>query len=45
MSKIDEIAQAVESGKAKIVPGLVEEAIAEGLDPMEILNRRDGRCW
>ena len=39
MSKIDEIAQAVESGKAKIVPGLVEEAIAEGLDPMEILNK------
>lgn len=39
MSKIDEIAQAVESGKAKVVPGLVQEAIDEGLDPMEILNK------
>jgi corrinoid protein of di/trimethylamine methyltransferase len=39
MSKIDEIAQAVESGKAKVVPGLVEEALAEGCDPMEILNK------
>ena len=39
MSKIDEIAQAVEAGKAKIVPGLVEEALAEGCDPMEILNK------
>ena len=39
MSKIDEIAQAVESGKAKVVPGLVEEALAEGIDPMEILNK------
>ncbi|MBR6349836.1 MAG: corrinoid protein [Lachnospiraceae bacterium] len=39
MSKIEEIAQAVEMGKAKVVPGLVEEALAEGLDPMEILNK------
>ena len=39
MSKIDEIAQAVESGKAKIVPGLVQEALDEGLEPMEILNK------
>lgn len=39
MSKIDEIAQAVESGKAKVVPGLVQEAIDEGDDPMEILNK------
>ena len=39
MSKIDEIAQAVENGKAKLVPGLVQEALAEGLDPMEILNK------
>ena len=39
MSKIDEIAQAVENGKAKLVPGLVQEALDEGLDPMEILNK------
>ena len=39
MSKIDEIALAVESGKAKIVAGLVEEALAQGIDPMEILNK------
>ena len=39
MSKIDDIAAAVERGKAKIVPGLVEEALDEGLDPFEILNK------
>ena len=38
MSKIEEIATAVENGKSKIVPQLVEEALAEGCDPMEILN-------
>ncbi|MDR0561283.1 MAG: corrinoid protein [Spirochaetaceae bacterium] len=38
MSKIQEIAQAVEAGKSKIVGGLVEEALAEGLDPVRILN-------
>ena len=38
MSKIQEIAAAVEAGKAKIVGGLVEEAINEGCDPTEILN-------
>ncbi len=38
MSKINEVAAAVESGKAKIVAGLVEEAIAEGCDATEILN-------
>ena len=38
MSKIQEIAAAVEAGKAKIVGGLVEEAIKEGWDPTEILN-------
>ena len=38
MSKIQEIAAAVEAGKAKIVVGLVEEAIKEGCDPTEILN-------
>ncbi len=39
MSKIDEIAQAVEAGKAKIVPGLVQEALDEGIEPMVILNQ------
>jgi corrinoid protein of di/trimethylamine methyltransferase len=38
MSKIEEIAAAVEKGKSKIIAGLVEEALAEGLDPVEILN-------
>lgn len=38
MSKIQEIAAAVEMGKSKIVAGLVEEALAEGCDPGEILN-------
>lgn len=38
MSKIQEIAAAVEAGKAKIVGGLVEEAIKEGCDATEILN-------
>ncbi|MDR2485575.1 MAG: corrinoid protein [Treponema sp.] len=38
MSKIQEIAQAVQAGKIKIVGGLVEEALAEGLDPVQILN-------
>ncbi len=39
MSKIDEFAQAVESGKAKIVAGLVKEAIDEGCDPNDVLNK------
>ena len=39
MSKIDELAQAVENGKAKIVPQLVQEALDEGHDPMDILNK------
>ncbi len=38
MSKIDEIAQAVIAGKAKIVTGLVQEALDEGNAPMDILN-------
>ena len=38
MSKIEEIAAAVENGKTKIIAGLVEEAIAEGCDTKEILN-------
>ena len=38
MSKLQEIAEAVEGGKSKIIGGLVEEALAEGIDPMKILN-------
>jgi methanogenic corrinoid protein MtbC1 len=38
MSKIQEIAQAVETGKSKLIEGLVNEALAEGLDPLKILN-------
>jgi len=38
MSKIQEIATAVENGKTKIVAGLVQEALAEGVDAQEILN-------
>ena len=38
MSKIEEIFQAVENGKVKIVAGLVEEALAEGIEPLSILN-------
>jgi corrinoid protein of di/trimethylamine methyltransferase len=38
MSKIEEITAAVEKGKSKIIGGLVEEALAEGVDPVEILN-------
>ena len=39
MSKIIEIQSAVETGKKKIVKGLVEEALAEGLNPVDILNQ------
>lgn len=38
MSKIEEIALNVEKGKAKIVPGLVQEALDEGCKPEDILN-------
>ncbi|MDR3124143.1 MAG: corrinoid protein [Treponema sp.] len=38
MSKIEEIAQAVEAGKSKLIEGLVNEALAEGADPLKILN-------
>lgn len=38
MSKIQEVSNAVQSGKSKIVGGLVQEALNEGLDPVEILN-------
>lgn len=39
MSKILAVAEAVEKGKAKLVGGLVQEALDEGYDPVEILNR------
>ncbi|MCI8597294.1 MAG: cobalamin-binding protein [Lachnospiraceae bacterium] len=39
MSKIQEVAEAVERGKAKLVGGLVQEALDEGCDPVEILNK------
>lgn len=39
MSKIEELAAAVEKGKSKLVSGLVEEALAEGIAPIEILNK------
>ncbi len=39
MANLQEIAQAVEAGKAKIVTALVQEALDEGQDPMEILNK------
>ncbi len=38
MSKLEEIASMVERGKAKLVPGLVQEALDEGIDPVVILN-------
>ena len=39
MSKIEELAHAVEIGKAKLVPGLVQEALDEGNAPIDILNK------
>ena len=39
MSKIAELAQAIENGKAKLVAGLVQEALAEGNAPIDILNQ------
>ena len=38
MSKLNAIFEAVEGGKVKIITGLVEEAVAEGIDPLSILN-------
>ncbi len=38
MSIVKEIAAAVETGKSKVVGGLVENALAEGIDPAVILN-------
>ena len=39
MSKIAELAHAVEIGKSKLVPGLAQEAIDEGNAPIDILNQ------
>lgn len=39
MSKLQEISNAIESGKKKLMKGLVEEALAEGIAPMDILNQ------
>ena len=39
MSKIEELAVAVEKGKSKLVPGLVEEALAEGNTAIDVLNK------
>ncbi len=38
MSKVQEVAAAVENGKVKIVAGLVQEALDEGVSADEILN-------
>lgn len=38
MSKIEEIFTAIETGKAKFIVELVQSAIDEGIEPMEILN-------
>ncbi|MDR0469308.1 MAG: corrinoid protein [Peptococcaceae bacterium] len=39
MSKIEEIAAAVEAGKSKEIVALVEAALAEGAAPLDILNK------
>lgn len=39
MSKIAELAHAVEIGKSKLVPGLVTAALEEGDAPIDILNK------
>lgn len=39
MTKIEEIASAIETGKAKNIADLVQSAIDAGENPMEILNR------
>ncbi|MCL2121426.1 MAG: corrinoid protein [Clostridiales bacterium] len=38
MSKIQEIAAAIEAGKSKIIAELVQAALDEGIAPLEILN-------
>jgi len=39
MSKLEELAKVVETGKAKLVAGLVQECLDEGIAPIEILNK------
>jgi methanogenic corrinoid protein MtbC1 len=39
MSKIEELAIAIENGKLNDVPAIVEAALAEGNDPLDILNK------
>ncbi|HWI54714.1 MAG TPA: corrinoid protein [Desulfobacteria bacterium] len=39
MSKIQEISDAIQAGKKKMMKGLVEEALAEGFKPIDILNQ------
>ena len=39
MSKLEELAKAVEGGRRKLVPGLVQECIDEGVGAEEILNK------
>ena len=38
MSQIQNVADAVAAGKAKVVGGLVQEALDAGCDPTELLN-------
>ena len=39
MLKIQEISNAIEFGKKKIIKGLIEEALEEGCNPIDILNQ------
>ena len=39
MQKIMEVAAAIEAGKAKVVGGLIQEALDQGCSPVEILNK------
>ncbi len=38
MSKLEELAEKVAAGKSKIVPGLAQECLDEGVDAKEVLN-------
>ena len=42
MAKIDEVRSKVETGKTKLVPGLVQEALDEGSKPADILGAMVG---
>lgn len=39
MTKIEELAIAVENGKFKLVPNLVQDCLAENIAPIDILNK------